>query len=309
MKKNDLKNALKREAPFFMIMPALIWQVLFFFVPFFIILGLSFVTFYGPVIGQIVTFNYYLSLCDNAHVRIVARSLIFAVLNAIFCLICAYPVAYFLARRITRWKNFFLFFLILPFWTNMLIQIHAWFFILERNGLINTILLKLGIITTPLHLANNIGSVFLLMVYCYMPFMIMPLYSILEKLDQRLIESSYDLGANNWQTFFNVTLPLSLPGIKTGLFLVFVPSFGEFVIPALMGGSKHMFVGSLISHYFLMAFDVQKGAAFTIASGLVLLLVFVLCNWFFSKKMRTTKGPSYAAFTPESLPSDVNSGE
>jgi len=294
MKQNGIKVAIKNEFPFFMIMPALLWQLLFFFVPFLIIVGLSFVRSYGPIIGQKLTFEYYKALLDAAHFRIVLRSLLFAILNSMLCLVCAYPVAYFLARKVMRAKNFLLFFLILPFWTNMLIQIHAWFFILERNGLINTLLLKLGLIDSPLHLANNIVSVFILMVYCYMPFMIMPLYSVLEKLDERLLESSYDLGGNSWQTFFNITLPLSMPGIKTGLFLVFVPSFGEFVIPALMGGAKHMFVGSLISHYFLMAFDVQKGAAFTVASGLILLFVFGICNLYFRKKANVVKGP-YAA--------------
>jgi len=290
MKKNGIKAALTKETPFFMIAPALIWQVLFFCVPFAIIVYLSFVKSSVGLVNPQVSLFYYLSLFDFSYMKIIARSLIFAIANTFFCLMFAYPVAYFLARKIKRFKNVFLFFLILPFWINMLVQIYAWFFILERNGLINTFLLKIGIINSPLHLANNMGTVLFVMIYCYMPFMIMPLYTALEKINERLIESSYDLGANGWQTFKNITLPLSLPGIKTGCFLVFVPSFGEFVIPALMGGSKNMFVGSLITHYFLVAQDANQGAAFTCFSGAILLSVIVLGNWYFSKKINVVRG-------------------
>lgn len=290
MKKNGIKDALSKEIPFFMIAPALIWQILFFCAPFAIIVGLSFIKSPDDLLTPHLTLSYYSSLFDFSHLKIITRSLFFAIANTFFCLIIAYPVAYYLARKIKRFKNVFLFFLILPFWINMLVQIYAWFFILERNGLINTFLLKMGVISTPLHLANNLGTVLLVMIYCYMPFMIMPLYTALEKINERLIESSYDLGANGWQTFLNITLPLSLPGIKTGCFLVFVPSFGEFVIPALMGGAKNMFVGSLISHYFLVAHDASQGAAFTCFSGAILLSVLGLSSWYFSKKISVVRG-------------------
>jgi spermidine/putrescine transport system permease protein len=289
MKKNGIKSLIKSETPYFLMMPAIVWQVLFFYIPIAIIIGLSF-TKHGISFWQNITLANYGSLFEWPYFKIIFRSLIFAFSNALVCLIFAYPVAYFLARKVKKFQNVMLFFLILPFWTNILVQIYAWFFVLERNGLLNSILLKLGMIQEPLHMLNSMPSIFLVMCYCYLPFMIMPLFTTLEKIDERLIESSYDLGANSWQTFFKVTLPLSWPGIKTGFFLVFVPSFGEFVIPALVGGSKTMFVGSLISHYFLVAQDPHTGAAFTIMSGCILLLIVLMLNWYFSKKAGLTKG-------------------
>jgi len=154
------------------------------------------------------------------------------------------------------------------------VQVYAWFFMLEYNGVINTALRWVGI--GPLATTNSFFSVILVMVYCYLPFMIMSLYIVLERLDERLLEASSDLGATPWQTFMRVTLPLSLPGIRTGLLLVLIPAFGEFTIPSLVGGSRHLFVGSLISYYTLVARDAGVSAAFTGLSGLVLLLVVVL---------------------------------
>lgn len=290
MKKNDIQYSFVREFPWFMMMPALLWQVLFFYIPCAIIVCLSFIKGCGQSLEQGFSFEYYKSLFSYEYGIIILRSLSFAFINAIFCLICAYPVAYFLARKVKRWKNVLLFLLMLPFWTNVIVQIYAWFFVLEQHGLLNILLLKLGLIGEPIHMVNTMGGVFLVMAYCYLPFMIMPLYTALEKLDERLIESSYDLGANNWQTFFNVTLPLSISGIKTGFFLVFVPSFGEFVIPVLMGGSKHIFVGSLVSHYFTTAYNTSQGAAFTVLSGVVLLLCALAINRFFTKKAGILRG-------------------
>lgn len=290
MKIRNIHYSFKREFPWFMMMPALLWQVLFFYIPCAIMVCLSFIKGCGHILEQGFTFEFYSSLFSYGYGAIIFRSLLFAFTNALFCLICAYPVAYFLARKVKRKKNFLLFLLILPFWINVIVQIYAWFFVLEQHGLLNVLLLKVGLINQPIHMVNTMASVFLVMAYCYLPFMIMPLYTALEKLDERLIESSYDLGANKWQTFFNVTLPLSMNGIKTGFFLVFVPSFGEFVIPILMGGSKHIFVGSLVSHYFTTAYNPSQGAAFTVFSGIILLICALAINQFFSKKAGILRG-------------------
>ncbi len=290
MKKTGIHYTFKKELPWFMMMPALLWQVLFFYIPCIIIIGLSFIKSYGPSLMQGFSLEFYTTIVAYEYGIIILRSLIFAFVNACLCLLCAYPVAYFLARKIKRGKNMLLFFLILPFWINVIVHIYAWFFVLEQQGLINSILLNLGIINTPIHMVNTMASVLLVMAYCYLPFMIMPLYTALEKIDERLIESSYDLGANNVQTFFNVTLPLSMTGIKTGFFLVFVPSFGEFVIPILMGGSKSIFVGSLVSHYFTTAYNTSQGAAFTVLSGAVLLVCALMINYYFTKKAGVSKG-------------------
>ena len=151
---------------------------------------------------------------------------------------------------------------------------YAWFFVLDKYGLVNNALVSIGLISEPLTLLNTPFSVYLVMVYCFLPFMVLPVYSILEKLDQRLIEASYDLGATWKETFIRIIFPLSLSGIKTGVFLVFVQSFGEFVIPELLGGGKQFYVGTLISHYFLVSRNPFAGAAFTCFSA-IFLIVFV----------------------------------
>ncbi|BDC34864.1 hypothetical protein Noda2021_08220 [Candidatus Dependentiae bacterium Noda2021] len=139
--------------------------------------------------------------------------------------------------------------------------------------------MKLGIISSPIAFLNSLFAIYMVMVYCYLPFMIFPLYTILEKLDRRLLEASSDLGASAWNTFRHVTLPLSVPGMRTGFFLVFVPAFGELVIPVLLGGGRYLFVGPLISQFFLSARDIARGSAFTIMSGFVLATCAILLMW------------------------------
>lgn len=272
-----IRTLFLQELPFFTAMPAILWQLLFLLIPLGIIFFYSFHISIADYTGYLTpSLASYKALLQPVYLAIVVRSGFFAFLTALSALLLAYPVAYFLAMRVRRWKNFFLFLLTLPFWTNFLVQIYAWYFIIEPDGLINTILKKMGIITEPIMLANSLGAVFLVMLYCYLPFMIMPLYTALEKIDKRLLEASADLGARPWQTFAQITLPLSYQGIKTGFLLVLVPAFGEFAIPELIGGSKYMFVGSLISYYFLVARNTFLGAAFTVSCGLLLFLFIYL---------------------------------
>lgn len=257
---------LKKELPFFFAIPAYVWQLFFLIVPVGIILYYSFLDQQHIAF----TFDNYRAICSLDHGIIIMRSLLLSCAVMTCTLIVAYPVAYYLALRARRWKHFLLFFLTLPFWTNFLILIYAWFFLLERNGLINQFLMSIKFISQPLHLSNSIGTLFLVMVYCYLPFMIMPLYTILGKMDTRLFEASADLGATGWQTFSRVTLPLSLSGIKTGAFLVLIPVFGEFAIPALVGGQKYMFAGTMIRYYFFVVRDSARGSAFTVVCAFVL---------------------------------------
>ena len=274
-----LRGFVSRSLPLFYSLPALLWQVLFLCVPLAIIIYFSF-TYQADI--YTLTLAPYKSVFNSIHFKVIIRSLIMALGTAGICLLMAYPVAYFLALRVSdRWKNILLFFVTLPMWTNFLVQIYAWFFLLERSGLVNKALLNTGLISESLHLSNNMFAVFLVMIYCYLPFMVMPLYSVLSKLDTSLLEASSDLGATSWQTFMRVTLPLSLPGIRTGFLLVLVPAFGEFAIPALIGGSKYLMVGSLISYYFLIARNTALGAAFTCLSGAVLFIVAGLFYWYF----------------------------
>lgn len=270
-----------KEFPFFMAMPAVAWQIVFFYIPLLIVFLYSILKISSGVFHA--TLEHYAYFFQPLFLKVIGNSLLLALVTATICLLLAYPIAYTLAVRVKRFKNLFLFLLILPFWTSLMVQVYSWFFILEHDGLINTLLLKLNIISTPLHLLNTSWAIYIVMVYCYLPFMIMPLYSALEKIDRRMFEASADLGASQWQTFKNVTIPLSMPGIQTGFFLVFVPSFGEFVVPTLLGGGKQLFVGSLITQYFLAARNVHLGSAFTIMSGLVLVMAVGIMYWYFNR--------------------------
>lgn len=276
-----MNKFLSKDFPFFMAMPAVAWQIVFFYIPLCIVFLYSIVKISSGVLH--VTLEHFAYFMQPLFLSIIAKSLVLALTTSIICLLVAYPIAYCLAVRVTRYKNLFLFFLILPLWTSFMVQVYSWFFILEHDGLINSLLLKLRLIASPLQLLNTTFAVYLVMIYCYLPFMIMPLYSALEKIDKRMFEASADLGSSQWQTFKNVTIPLSLPGIQTGFFLVFVPSFGEFVVPTLLGGGKQLYVGSLITQYFLAARDVHLGSAFTILSGLVLLIAIGILYWFFHR--------------------------
>jgi len=277
--REKIKTFISENSSFIFSVPAILWQVLFLYVPLFLVLYTSFKRSADSALLDI-TWEHYGALCNSAYFYIIARSAMIAFGVTLLSLVCAYPVAYFLALKVhPHWKNSLLFLLTLPFWTNFLIQIYSWVFVLDYNGLINMALLRCGIINEPLHMINNTYALFFVMLYYYLPFMLMPLYSILEKIQHDLLEASMDLGATHWQTFRRITIPLSMSGIKTGVFLVFVPAFGEFAIPAIIGGSKYMLVGSLVSHYFLVARDNQLGSAFTIVSGVILIVCALLFNW------------------------------
>lgn len=270
---------IKKELPFFLALPGFLWQFFFLVSPLCIIIYYSFIVYDNGL--SFFTLKNYSQVFDKDHLCIIARSVILALSTMTISLLCAYPIAYYLAIRVRRWKNALLFFLTLPFWTNFLILIYAWFFLLERNGIINQFLLKLHIISEPLRLSNTLFSLFLIMIYCYLPFMIMPLYTSLGKIDKRLFEASADLGATSWETFFRITVPLSFSGIKTGLFLVLIPAFGEFAIPSLIGGQKYMLAGSMIRYYFFVVRDNSLGATFTVVCGLILGIVAFFVYLFF----------------------------
>lgn len=184
-----------RDFPFFMAMPAVAWQIVFFYIPLFIVFLYSLVKMSSGVLH--VTLEHYIYFLRPLFLLVIGHSLLLALVTAVLCLLFAYPIAYCLAVRVTRFKNLLLFFLILPFWTSLMVQVYSWFFILEHNGLINSALIKIGLIKTPIHLLNTPFAVYLVMVYCYLPFMIMPLYSALEKIDRRMFEASADLAQAN----------------------------------------------------------------------------------------------------------------
>ncbi len=269
----------RKERGFFFMTPAIIWQLLFFIVPLILVLGLAFFK------NNFSTFTmeYFREIFHEAQIFIIFQSLILATCTSLITLCIAYPVAYFIAFRTHKYRYLFLFLLMLPFLINLLVQVYSWFFILGKGGFLNILLVSTGIIKEHIHFLDQQGSIYLVMIHVYLPFMIMPIYTILEKLDYRLIEASHDLGASAVRTFTHVIFPLTAPGIQAGFFMVFVASFGEYVIPTLIGGCTRFFVGSLIAEYFFVGDNAEAGAAFICMSILFLLVFSFLCYWLLRK--------------------------
>ena len=244
----------------------------FFLVPLGIIVVYSFAErgVYGGI-EWMFTWENYSRAFDPLYIKIFGRSLGIALFTTVCCLFCGYPLAYFIAFAPARLKNFLLILLIIPFWTNFLIRTYAWIIILQDQGLINTLLLRANVLREPLDLLYNLKAVMLGMLYGYLPFMVLPIYASLEKLDPALLEASMYLGANRVQTFFYVTIPLSRPGIMAAVILVFVPTIGEFVIPDILGGAKSILIGNIVSNQFLTARDWPFGSSITVT-----LVMFVL---------------------------------
>ncbi|HTM05634.1 MAG TPA: ABC transporter permease [Patescibacteria group bacterium] len=279
-----LRKEIKKQLPFFFAAPAVLCTLFMLCVP---VLVLYYRSFFNDTVPGL-TFINYTHFYDILYAKVIGRSLLFALGTTFGTLLLGYPVAYFIAFYTKKSKFLFIFLLTLPFWTNIIVQVYAWFFILEKEGFLNTSLLYLGIINEPIKILYSTWATLIVMIYCYLPFMIIPLYNALEKIDQKLLEASRDLGATHWETLKQITIPLSANGIRTGIILVFVPSFGEFVIPALIGGSKFVSVGSLISFYYIEMYNEQLGATFTIIASIVLILS-VLClyqciNYYFKRR-------------------------
>ena len=252
--------------------PVTIWLGLFFLIPLLLILAYSFGTsgIYG---GITLGFNptNYLKVFDPLYLGIVGRSFVIAALTTLLCLLLGYPLAYFIVFKGRRWRNALILLVMVPFWTSLLIRAYAWVVILGGNGLANRALQFLGITDQPLTLIFTPQAVLMGMTYSYLPFMILPLYAVLERFDTRLKEAAKDLGATRWQTFWRVTLPLSMPGLIAGSILVFIPSAGEFVIPDLLGGSRTVMTGNLIQQQFLQARDWAFGSALSVMLAVLML--------------------------------------
>lgn len=271
------------EIPFFFGVPAMMWQILFFYIPLLLLALSALVQLSETRLWEGFTFEKIVFFLRPLYLKVIFSSLMLALSNTLLCLLIAYPLAFFLAFAKKAYKNFFLFLLLVPFWTNFLLHIYAWFFVLEREGFLNNLLLKIHLIGTPLEILNTPFAILIMMVYYYLPFMVMPLYSSLEKIDIRLIEASFDLGATWRQTLIRVMLPLTMKGLKAGFFLVYIPSFGEFAIPELMGGDKWMFVGNVIASYMLGDETGSLGAAFTLLAALFLMGSALVIYWLLNR--------------------------
>ncbi|MDP4089304.1 MAG: ABC transporter permease [Bacillota bacterium] len=254
--------------------PVVLWMLAFFIVPIFMIVVYSFCT--RDDVGKIsytFTLGNFSRFFDPMYLKILWDSLVISLATTVLCLLFGYPFAYFVARSRKKYRTILLMLIILPFWTNSLIRTYAWIILLRTEGIINTYMMNLHLIKEPLHMLYNQGAVLLGMVYTMFPFMVLPLYSTIEKLDFSLLEAASDLGARRKDTFVRVTLPLTKSGILSGCLLVFVPTLGLFFIPDLMGGSKITLVSNLIKNQFLASRNWPFGAAISIIIMLIMFLI------------------------------------
>ena len=228
--------------------------------------------------------NYRRLISDGLYWRAYLSSIGYAAGTTVLCLLLGYPMAYAIARASRSWRVTLLMLVILPFWTSFLLRVYAWIGLLKGNGFINNALLWLGLVSEPLPLLNNSFSVYVGLVYGYLPFMVLPLYAQLEKLDWTLLEAAADLGARPWHSFLSVTLPLSLPGIAAGSLLVFIPAVGEFVIPELLGGPDTLMIGKVLWDEFFENHDWPAASAVAVAMLALLALPMALIRRYVSEE-------------------------
>ena len=289
---NSIRENLWR---YFIVAIPYIWLLLFFLAPFVIVFKISLA---DPIIAQppftpffnqgsdggfsiYTTFDNFLYLFqDSLYFVTYLNSVKLAFIATLFTLLIGYPIAYGIARSPQPTRNILLLLVVIPFWISFLLRVYSWMGILKTNGLINGFLLWLGVIDQPLELLYTDTAVYIGVVYSYLPYMILPLYANLVKLDIRLLEAASDLGAKKWQGFVDVTLPLSMPGIIAGCLLVFIPAIGEYVIPALLGGADTLMIGRVLFDEFFLNRDWPVASAVAI----VLLLLLVLPIVYFQKK-------------------------
>lgn len=282
-------NKIKRSLPRFqtrgalLALPATLWLIVFFVIPLLIVLVVSFHT--RGLRGKIHlpwTTENYTYVTGDIYGPIFERSILIAFYTTIICLLIGYPLAFYITtRRRASMRNFMLFLVILPFWTNFLVRTYAWRVLLAKEGILNTILLELQVITAPLEILLTRDAVIIGMVYGYLPYMVLPIYASLARFNNRLLQAGYDLGGNDWVIFRRILLPLTMPGVIAGCILVFIPSIGAFVTPDMLGGTEGRMIGNLIERNFRGAGHWPRGAAASmvliglVALGMLIYLVFV----------------------------------
>jgi putrescine transport system permease protein len=265
------------------------WMLVFFAIPFLIVLKISFssqavaIPPYSPLLEYVdkalmakLNLGNYIELFNNSlYVDAFISSLKIAAISTLLCLLIGYPMAYTIARMSPSMRNICLLLVVLPSWISFLIRIYAWIGILQTNGLMNKTLMAIGIIDSPLQIMNTPTAAYIGIVYAYLPFMILPLYTNLVKFDMRLLEAAYDLGAKPWKAFLTITLPMSKSGIIAGCMLVMIPAVGEFVIPELLGGPGTLMIGRQLWSEFFSAGNWPMASAVAIVM-LILLLIPIL---------------------------------
>ena len=264
-----------------------LWLLLFFLVPFVIVLKISFSTAqiamppYAPLLHwvsekvvqvQLDFSNFLFLVQDNLYWKAYLTSIGIAFVSTMLCLLIGYPIAYSIARSEPATRNILMLMIVLPFWTSFLLRVYAWIGILKQDGLLNNLLMWLGLIHEPIQILQTYTAVYIGIVYSYLPFMILPLYANLEKMDITLLEAASDLGCRPWQAFYKITLPLSVPGIVAGCLLVFIPAVGEFVIPSLLGSPGMLMIGKVLWTEFFNNRDWPVASAVAIALLLFLVI-------------------------------------
>ncbi|SDD42788.1 ABC transporter permease subunit [Paraburkholderia lycopersici] len=275
------------------------WLLLFFLVPFVLVVKISFadqqlgippyteLTSFADGVWHIaLDFSHYAFLFqDTLYFATYVNSVVVAAISTLLCLLIGYPMAYYIARSNPASRNILMMAVMLPFWTSFLIRVYAWIGILKNNGLLNNFLISAGIIHSPIELYHTNTAVYIGMVYSYLPFLVMPLYAHLVKMDLTLLEAAYDLGAKPWRAFVEITLPLSKNGIIAGCLLVFIPAVGEYVIPELLGGANTLMIGRVMWNEFFDNADWPMASAVTCAMVLLLLVPMALFQHYQAKEL------------------------
>ena len=296
------RRALKWRVPgqhWLVVIPPYFWLLLFFAAPFAIVLKISLAesaiaqppyTALYEYLDNVLTLrvslaNYLFLLTDSLYFEAYISSLRIAAISTAICLLVGYPIAYGIARTQGPMQSLLLMLVVLPSWTSFLVRIYAWMGLLRNNGIINNVLLSLGLVDEPIRLLNTELAVYIGIVYCYLPFLILPLYANLVKLDNRLLEAAADLGAGPVARFMRITLPLSRGGIIAGCMLVFIPVVGEFVIPELMGGTETLMIGKVLWGEFFNNRDWPVASAVATVMLVVLLIPIMLFHRFQFREM------------------------
>lgn len=248
--------------------PYLLWSILFIVIPLLIVLFFSFTKKVDD--SYIFSLENYQKLLSEQYLKVFGRSLNLALISTMACLVLGYPIAYIISKKSMNSRNIFIMLIILPMWMNFLLRTYSWLSILGKNGIINTILMKIGL--GPIDILYTDGAVILGMIYNFLPFMIIPIYTVLIKIDSDLINAASDLGANRSTVFKKVIFPLSIPGVMSGITMVFMPAVSTFIISSLLGGGQYMLVGNLIEQQFTNIGDWNFGSAISIFMMIIILI-------------------------------------
>ena len=266
--------------PTVLLAPGLLFYAVLVLAPVLLVVGYMFATrgrFGGVEWG--LSFDNFSRALDPLYLDVLKSSTVIALAATVLALAIGYPTAYAITRLPARWRTVALVLVVVPFWTNFLIRIYAWIVLLNSQGLLNDLLVGLGLSESRFTMLYTPGAVVVGLTYAYLPLMILPLYAAIEKVDREVLEASANLGASRFRTFLGVQLPLTLPGVVTGSILVFVPSLGNFVVPELLGGGKTVMVGNLVRDQFLKAQDWPFGSVLAMVVVVLLLLLFLVQSW------------------------------